>query len=217
MSLAKLNLPLPDHPADRPPGSLAQHLFFETLYQGDHDYAHYQYNGQKPYTASILNGSLQVTVYAQQTFNVFVAGAQGRATILKAQNFPELTRPIKRAFRLQFITPTAFSRGSNKYHLLPDPDFVYKGLTVKWRKYSPLTLPDLDTRAIAVKRISLETIAYPLQTNGHQFTLHGFTGVAEYAYHGRDAEKTFSALSRFAEFAGIGMRTGMGMGQVLVA
>lgn len=215
MLLAELKMPARD--TDGTLDSLAvQQMFYETLRRGDETFATtlHDSNQQKPYTA-YLNSNLRVTTLTQQVFNAFVAGADGQATVVKATTFQELVSPA-RSLRFKFVTPTAFKRGGKKFHLMPDPQTVFGSLRSQWRRFSPVPIGDLKYRDIIVQWCNIKQARQPLQQSGRKFILRGFIGTVEYRCLDKSQEITFGALGRFAEFAGLGMRTGMGMGVVKV-
>lgn len=135
-------------------------------------------------------------------------------------SFAELLagRPVRHA-DLQFISPTFFGRKGRDLPL-PDPVLIIRSLATRWDAHAPpeLALPAevltalldtvyladaaIDTRRAQVSRTMWQT---------------GFVGAAQLALtKAADAATTevFTALTRFAEFAGVGAQTTHGFGAV---
>jgi hypothetical protein len=116
--------------------------------------------------------------------------------------------------RLTFRTPTAFhSRGRTLP--LPVPEVLFLSLLQRWQAWGGIDLgpaaEETVARCAAVRRHRLQSVV--VQMEG-RFT--AFTGVAEFTliqpppgYAG-----LLAALGAFAEFAGAGQKTAMGMGCV---
>lgn len=218
MILAKLVMPIPaGSPASNgSPGSLAQSIFFETLYQGDYAYGHYlhEVNQPKPYTACIVGGMIYITIFEQQTLKTFTAGANGQATITTATTFLDLSKHRLKWVTMRFVSPTAFSR-NGKPHCLPDAQSVFSSLISQWNRFSPITLPTLDYRNLLAEDVDIHIKTHPICHKGQCLSLRGFEGYVRWFCGGdTQQQKTFGALAALAEYTGLGMRTGMGMGQV---
>lgn len=121
-------------------------------------------------------------------------------------------RPVP--VRLEFRTPTAFhSRGRTLP--LPVPDVLFLSLLQRWQAWGGIDLgPGAEATIVqcaALRRHRLQSVS--VQMEG-RFT--AFVGMAEFtlvrpqpSYAG-----LLAALATFAEFAGVGQKTGMGMGCV---
>ncbi len=125
--------------------------------------------------------------------------------------------------RLAFATPTAFGFGQKswgkKVMVLPLPETVFGSLARSW---NALAAPELqiDRRAlreyldenVVIRRLDrLET-----QVLRYRRSLQvGFIGQVTYGLMGDDAQmiQRLNALADFAFYAGVGMKTTMGMGQ----
>lgn len=116
---------------------------------------------------------------------------------------------------LRFLSPTTFRRDGQAYPL-PDPVLVYGSLWRKWQAFSDLPAPpalfDELLAALALSRAAVHTRGWQFS----RYLLTGFTGVAEFVLTqpvSLDAALLFGALSRFARYASVGLRTTMGLGQ----
>lgn len=116
----------------------------------------------------------------------------------------------------RFASPTAF-RQAGKAQLLPLPDLVFGSLLEKWNAFAPLTLsPDarrFAAECLAVSRFEIETHAAPFKSEGAIKT--GAVGTVTYIAlnHDRYWLSIINLLADYAQFAGIGISTTMGMGQ----
>jgi len=118
------------------------------------------------------------------------------------------------AVRLEFLTPTAFhSRGRTLP--LPVPEMVFGGLLQRWQAWSNVDLGVAAAQTVgersALRRHRLWSVM--IQMEGK---ITGFLGWAEFilvrperAYAG-----LLALLASFAEYAGVGQKTGMGLGCV---
>jgi CRISPR-associated endoribonuclease Cas6 len=119
--------------------------------------------------------------------------------------------------RVEFRTPTAFhSRGRTLP--LPVPDVLFLSLLQRWHAWGGIDLgPGAEatvTECAALRRHRLQSVS--VQMEG-RFT--AFTGVAEFTLVRPEPSYAglLAALAAFAEFAGVGQKTAMGMGCVRTA
>ncbi|OPZ87055.1 MAG: hypothetical protein BWY76_00657 [bacterium ADurb.Bin429] len=119
---------------------------------------------------------------------------------------------------LRFLSPTTFRRAGQSYPL-PDPSLVYGSLWRKWQAFSTVPFPqdacDELLGAVALSRAALRTRGWQFA----RYLLTGFTGVAEFVLTkevSSEARRLFGALSRFARYASVGLRTTMGLGQCVL-
>ena len=124
---------------------------------------------------------------------------------------------------LTFHTPTAFSSNArNVTSLFPTPELVFRSLGRRWNVYAG------SCGTIAAERLdelcaALRVMHYSLTTRSVRLAPHmttkGFVGTCEYSV-GRttpEQRRLLRLLAGFAFFAGVGLRTTMGMGQVTLA
>ena len=137
--------------------------------------------------------------------------------------------------RLQFATPTAFSRGEQPWgrsmDLLPGPTNVFDSLARRWNGLvaRPKGLEQVDRRELSrfvAERVvvsRLEGINTRALRFGHGLQI-GFSGTVGYTVLGVRGPKadedglrlarTLDWLADFAFYSGVGTKTTMGMGQV---
>jgi CRISPR-associated endoribonuclease Cas6 len=133
----------------------------------------------------------------------------------QARPEPEIT--------LHFASPTAFGFGQHEWGkkvvVLPEPSLVFGNLARSWNNQAPPPL-QMDRNAltsyveehIVVKRL------HRLETQMLRFRRSpqvGFVGQVTYGLMAEDkaARCQLNALADFAFYAGVGMKTAMGMGQ----
>lgn len=124
---------------------------------------------------------------------------------------------------LNFSSPTAFGFGQKawgkKVVVLPEPDLVFGSLARTWNSLAPLPvqvdqtalMPYLE-ESVVVKRLrGLETQMLRFSRSPQV----GFVGQVTYGLMAGDetARGQLNALADFAFYAGVGMKTTMGMGQ----
>ncbi len=117
---------------------------------------------------------------------------------------------------LQFASPTAFKQ-AGKQQLFPLPDLVFGNLLEKWNAFAPVALPDETRRfaaeCLAASRFEIETHAAPFKNEGA--VKIGTVGRVSYSALNKDRYwlSIINLLADFAQFAGVGVNTAMGMGQ----
>jgi len=125
---------------------------------------------------------------------------------------------------LHFATPTAFSFGQRpwgkKVVLLPEPALVFRGLIRTWNRLAPpeLALDDQALQSYLEEHVVIKRL-YDLHTRMLRFRRSpqvGFVGTVTYGLMKEDQvlRAQLNALTDLAFFAGVGMKTTMGMGQV---
>ncbi|MGQ9467752.1 MAG: CRISPR system precrRNA processing endoribonuclease RAMP protein Cas6 [Anaerolineae bacterium] len=123
---------------------------------------------------------------------------------------------------LQFVSPTAFSFGQKgwgkKIVVLPQPELVFGSLLRVWNGLAPppLWLEEKGLRAyleehVVVRQINLQTRMLRLRG----LPQVGFVGTVTYGLMEENevARLGLNLLADFAFYAGVGMKTTMGMGQ----
>ncbi|MEA5593487.1 CRISPR system precrRNA processing endoribonuclease RAMP protein Cas6 [Rivularia sp. UHCC 0363] len=127
-------------------------------------------------------------------------------------NEPE---PIRK-FELQFLTPTAFSLGKTNLPL-PIPTSMFRSWLERWNHFAPVYLGSDDLIAYLSEAILLKH--HKIQTRGWQLQkgyVNGFVGDVKLQVFNRTDELLANVahlLVNYAEFAGTGMKTRLGMGQ----
>jgi CRISPR-associated endoribonuclease Cas6 len=116
---------------------------------------------------------------------------------------------------VNFRSPTSFRRNGTQL-LLPETGLVVESLLRRWNRIGDVEL-DADERvlseALRISQYNLSTSLVPFD----KYPIIGFRGELQYSlakdvdpYH----QGILRALFRFAEYAGIGYKTTMGMGEV---
>lgn len=130
-----------------------------------------------------------------------------------------LATPPVRQVELRFVSPTFFARKGRDLPL-PDPVLVMRSLASRWDAHAPLELAlpaDVLTgllNSVHLNEMTGETRR--AQVSGAMWQT-GFVGVARLALTKAGDHVTaqvFTALARFAEFAGVGAQTTHGFGAV---
>lgn len=129
----------------------------------------------------------------------------------------------EREITLEFASPTAFGFGQRawgkKVIVLPDPAPVFESLIRSWNSLAPPPL-QLDKEALTAylgEDVVIKRIGW-LETRMQEFKHApqvGFVGQVTYGLMGSDdySRRALNALADFAFYAGVGMKTTMGMGQ----
>jgi len=115
---------------------------------------------------------------------------------------------------LDFTTPTSFKvRGVQS--LFPDPKLVFSSLLRRWNAFSETKLPEEHIKSFA----SIKVSNYDLHTELVHFSRYkmiGYKGRTEFELPedlGESFRRVVNALADFAPYAGVGVKTAMGMGQ----
>ncbi len=121
------------------------------------------------------------------------------------------------SFRFNLITPVCFKKGDS-YMPFPLPDLFFKSLHKRWNEYSEIkfddSLTELFEKHIAANNFQLET-KY-LTDKNIKFT--GATGKVNFKITGKPPKEFIHYINTLADyvyFAGVGIKTTMGMGQVV--
>lgn len=138
-------------------------------------------------------------------------------------SFDELQAPWRDAavsgrVRLLFLSPTAFA-GRDTRTLLPLPSLVFGSLVHRWSQHAPEPFAPAvrDTLLGAIREESYDLCtAPPVDLGTHR--LKGFVGTCEYSVGPNataEIKRAIHALADFAFYSGVGLKTTMGMGQVI--
>jgi CRISPR-associated endoribonuclease Cas6 len=125
-----------------------------------------------------------------------------------------------RTVGLRFASPTAFRvTGKKRAVPLPLPDLVFGGLLDKWNAFSPIQVhPDVRRFAqecLVVSSYRLETRRVAFGPEGERGIVPGFVGYCRYYVEVADRYwmGLIQLLAGFSLYAGVGLRTTMGLGQ----
>ncbi len=123
-----------------------------------------------------------------------------------------MQQPVPASVTLTFQTTTSFKQ-QGKYIIFPDPALIYQSLLRKWNMFAPEPLEDGMEAVLpyytVLKEYALQTASFHI----HGRRLTGFRGSLTYELTG-DAmiRRTAAMLLAYAAFAGIGIKTALGMG-----
>jgi CRISPR-associated endoribonuclease Cas6 len=130
--------------------------------------------------------------------------------IVKSFNFQDLLNiPAQQEISLQFISPTSFKQ-SQIIQPFPLPELVFNSLLRRWNAFAPdtLKLPAMEWQGMTTA-CEIRTKTLKIKAN-HEI---GSIGWVRYRFPVEQAQIA-TTLAYFAEFAGVGRKTAMGMGQV---
>lgn len=120
-----------------------------------------------------------------------------------------------RAVGLQFTSPTTFKSGGR--HLpVPLPSLVFGSLLEKWNAFAPVAFPPEVRRyaeeCLAISQFNWQSRGVPLKEGGLRV---GVVGRVRYTATSFDRYwlSLINVLAEFAQFAGVGAGTTMGLGQ----
>lgn len=151
---------------------------------------------------NVINREDQITSY-EELYTTLVA------------NEPE---PVRR-FDLKFLTPTAFAQNST--HLpLPVPALMFRSWLERWNHFAPIYLGSDEliaylSNAIMLKHHKIQTRSLQL----HKGYVNGFIGdVTLQVFNRADPllANVANLLVNYAQFAGTGMKTRLGMGRTAI-
>lgn len=135
------------------------------------------------------------------------------ALVQRAQQLPQTER-----FALELVTPTAFKQ-EGRYAIFPQESLVLHSLVSRWE----LSFPDVplsDPDAMQALQRGLHIVDYRLQTLRHslkQTRIPSFVGrIVLEARLPAPLMEVFKTLYCFAPYAGMGIKTALGMGGVHV-
>ncbi|WP_143443227.1 CRISPR-associated endoribonuclease Cas6 [Lentilactobacillus parakefiri] len=123
-----------------------------------------------------------------------------------------------RIFNLDFISPTAF-KSQNSFIFLPDIRLIFQSLMRKYEyvfsdtDHVDVELLDQIIQSTRIKHFKIKSEYYSI----HQAFIPGFKGKIKLSCSGPQTLVNYvNLLLKFGEYAGIGVKTGLGMGAVLV-
>ncbi len=122
-----------------------------------------------------------------------------------------------RFFALRFLTPTAFKQ-NGKYAIFPDKDLLLQSLLNKWDAAFP-TYPLKDEDVVQMLSAGLRISDYNLRTTRFPLKdtrIPGFTGTVRIDTHlSAPLMDVWKILLAFSGYAGVGIKTTLGMGGVM--
>jgi CRISPR-associated endoribonuclease Cas6 len=120
--------------------------------------------------------------------------------------------PPTEVISLKFLSPTSFKQ-SQTIQPFPLPELVFGNLLRRWNTFAPVELqfPNLEWQSV-VSAYNLKTRTLTLNGTAEI----GTTGWVRYRFNDPEQAKVATILAHFAEFAGVGRKTAMGMGQVCI-
>lgn len=203
----------------------------------DHDYYWLRLTGLDPAVGTVLAALCDqppdVTLGRRRfrITGVFTGGNQhawtGSARVEQLLNLWSSVTPNGRV-RLRFLSPTAFAGGTrhdpdrqNITQLLPTGSLVFESLIRHWLAQWPGLEGHVDPVSVAAPDLLrlVREEAYELKTVPPvEYRRKGFIGTCEYSVGPRapaDVRRAVHVLADFAFFAGVGLKTTMGMGQVV--
>lgn len=125
---------------------------------------------------------------------------------------PEAPRGVTITFR----TAASFKQ-NDQYIMMPEVGLILNSLLQRWNTFSPrLKLEEEDLRGHLAQLCRVSGYSLRSQKFGIEGqTIHGFVGRLRLYFAANDMQRRlFGVLFRFAPFAGIGIKTALGMGAV---
>lgn len=121
-----------------------------------------------------------------------------------------------RGAEIHFLTPTSFKR-DGAYILLPESALILQSLLLRWNAFCPDIRIEEDNLAqelashIHLTRYALRSAAFSVEG----YSIRGFRGQIALRFTGSDmVRRILGTLLAYAPYAGIGIKTALGMGAV---
>jgi CRISPR-associated endoribonuclease Cas6 len=133
--------------------------------------------------------------------------------ISQTSSFAKLVQlPVQNTIKLKFLSPTSFKQ-KGAIQPFPLPELVFNGLLRRWNNFAPVELkfPEITWNSL-VSAFELKTHTLKLE-GGAEI---GAQGWVMYRFPDSEQAKIATVLAHFAQFAGVGRKTAMGMGQTNV-
>ncbi len=131
--------------------------------------------------------------------------------ILESTSFEKLAEiPSQNIIELQFLSPTSFKQKQN-VQPFPLPELVFGNLLRRWNTFAPakLQFSHIEWSGL-ISAFELKTHALKMEAGAEI----GSKGWVKYRFLDPEQARISTILSNFAIFAGVGRKTGMGMGQI---
>jgi CRISPR-associated endoribonuclease Cas6 len=208
---------------DAPKERAALHAVLNAIALADPDLAralHDDNTSKPPYSVCIEEGTglLRIGALNEQVIGALLRGLGGRAKLVSLTTHQKLlavdnattTTATDGFVRLRFLTPTLFRSSDSWQETLPAPVYLFAGLLRRWGQTGGPKLPELAFHRVSASRLDLRTV--PAISYGPQ-TEYGTVGEISYRVPMPEA-RYYHALAAFAEYSGVGARTGQGCGRV---
>jgi CRISPR-associated endoribonuclease Cas6 len=170
-----------------------------------------------PERVTLADAAFRVTA---STTDPAAHGWAGEATFEGLVQQFTLAPDVPRTVGLRFASPTAFRvTGKKRAVPLPLPPLVFGGLLDKWNAFSPIEVhPDVRRFAeecLVVSSYRLQTRTVAFGPEGERGIVPGFVGACRYYVEVPDRYwmGLIQLLAGFSLYAGVGLRTTMGLGQ----
>jgi CRISPR-associated endoribonuclease Cas6 len=138
----------------------------------------------------------------------------GWIDVVQSSSFEKMAQiATQNTIDMKFITPTSFKQGKH-IQPFPLPELVFNGLLRRWNQFAPekLQFPKIEWNGF-VSAYELKTYAMKME-GGAEI---GAEGLIRYRFGDEQQAKIATSLAHFATFAGVGRKTAMGMGQVVLS
>lgn len=125
-----------------------------------------------------------------------------------------LQQPVPKQVTLHFHHVTSFKQ-QGKYVMIPDQRLILQSLLLRFNQFSPVPLEDGIAEVLAYY-VSLRDYALQSASFGVEGrSIKGFKGTITYTLQGEEMmRRTGALLFDYANFAGVGIKTALGMGFV---
>ena len=167
--------------------------------------------------AAVLDEALQAAgpqiFLKQKNLTVELADKAVRETTFEQLTEDAFTMEQPRGGELHFLTATGFKQ-AGRYVLWPETSLIWQSLLIRWNAFAEekIDSPDLHRELAELSELSkyqLRSQAYSVDGN----TIFGFAGSMRLRFSGSDmARRILTLLTTFAPFAGVGIKTALGMG-----
>lgn len=127
-----------------------------------------------------------------------------------------LSEELIRKYELEFLTTTAF-KSQGEYQITPEIRWILQSLINRWNLFSSeISLDEKGLLEELAKQVFLKKYNLHSEVFGLENTrIQGFRGNAVFACNGpKNLRNLIAILFTYANYAGIGIKTAMGMGGV---
>lgn len=165
----------------------------------------------KPFILSPLLYGLSYSLGKEITLADVPCYLAERVKIVQSNNYNSLFQtPAQKNINLRFLSPTSFKQ-DQFIQPFPLPQLVFESLRKRWNQFAPeeMHYPKIEWNGL--------TSAFELKTHALKMKGSpeiGSTGWVNYEFSNPEQAKIVTTLAHFGEFAGVGRKVGMGMGQI---